>query len=81
MPDATYLVWLDCRALGLDDEALKEFMVKKAKLGLNPGSGFTRSLTGFMRLNAACPRPVIKRAMEQLKDAVNALKREGVNHA
>lgn len=81
VPDATYLVWLDCRALGLDDEALKEFMVKKAKLGLNPGSGFTRSLTGFMRLNAACPRPVIKRAMEQLKDAVNALKREGVNHA
>ena len=74
VPDATYLVWLDCRALGMDDEALKEFMIRKAKLGLNPGSSFTRSLTGFMRLNAACPRSVIKKAMEQLRDAVSDLR-------
>ena len=74
VPDATYLVWLDCRALGMDDETLKEFMIRKAKLGLNPGSSFTRSLTGFMRLNAACPRPVIKKAMEQLRDAVSDLR-------
>ena len=73
MPDATYLVWLDCRELGLDDAALKEFMIKKAKLGLNPGSSFTRSLSGFMRLNAACPRSVLKKAMEQLEAAVNGL--------
>ena len=73
-PDATYLVWLDCRALGMDDETLKEFMIRKAKLGLNPGSSFTRSLTGFMRLNAACPRSVIKKAMEQLRDAVSDLR-------
>lgn len=73
MPDATYLVWLDCRELGLDDAALKEFMIKKAKLGLNPGSSFTRSLSGFMRLNAACPRSVLKKAMEQLEEAVNGL--------
>ena len=74
VPDATYLVWLDCRALGMDDETLKEFMIRKAKLGLNPGSSFTRSLTGFMRLNAACPRSVIKKAMEQLRDAVSDLR-------
>ena len=74
VPDATYLVWLDCRALGMDDETLKEFMIRKAKLGMNPGSSFTRSLTGFMRLNAACPRPVIKKAMEQLRDAVSDLR-------
>lgn len=73
MPDATYLVWLDCRELGLDDAALKEFMIKRAKLGLNPGSSFTRSLSGFMRLNAACPRSVLKKAMEQLEEAVNGL--------
>ncbi len=73
IPDATYLVWLDCRALGLDDAALKEFMIRKAKLGLNPGSGFTRSLTGFMRLNAACPRSVLEQAMKQLEQAVNEL--------
>lgn len=74
VPDATYLVWLDCRALGMDDETLKEFMIRKAKLGLNPGSSFTRSLTGFMRLNAACPRSVIKKAMEQLRNAVSDLR-------
>ena len=74
VPDATYLVWLDCRALGMDDETLQEFMIRKAKLGMNPGSSFTRSLTGFMRLNAACPRPVIKKAMEQLRDAVSDLR-------
>ena len=74
VPDATYLVSLDCRALGMDDETLKEFMIRKAKLGLNPGSSFTRSLTGFMRLNAACPRSVIKKAMEQLRDAVSDLR-------
>ena len=48
-------------------------MIKKAKLGLNPGSSFTRSLSGFMRLNAACPRSVLKKAMEQLEEAVNGL--------
>ncbi len=74
LPDATYLMWLDCRELGLDDEQLKEFMIRKAKLGLNPGSSFTRSLTGFMRLNAACPRSVLEQAMKQLKEAADALK-------
>ena len=73
LPDATYFLWLDCRALGLNDAALKEFMIRKAKLGLNPGSGFTRSLTGFMRLNAACPRSVLEQAMKQLEQAVKDL--------
>lgn len=74
IPDATYLIWLDCRELGLDDEELKEFMIKKARLGLNSGDAFTRSLSGFMRLNAACPRKVLEKAMKQLEDAVKQLK-------
>lgn len=76
VPDATYLVWLDCRELGMNDQELREFMIQKAGLGLNPGSSFTRSLTGFMRLNAACPRPVLEKAMKQLEDAVNSLESE-----
>lgn len=73
IPDATYLVWLDCRALGLDDEALRDFMIHKAKLGLNEGNTFGRSLSGFMRLNAACPRSVLEQAMKQLQAAVESL--------
>lgn len=72
-PDATYLMWLDCRGLGLDNEALRKFMIEKAGLGLNEGWTFSRSLNGFMRLNAACPRSVLERAMAQLEQAVNAL--------
>ena len=72
-PDATYLMWLDCRGLGLDNEALRKFMIEKAGLGLNEGWTFSRSLDGFMRLNAACPRSVLERAMAQLEQAGNAL--------
>ena len=54
-PDATYLMWLDCRELGMTNEELHDFMIRKAKLGLNDGCSFGRSLTGYMRLNAACP--------------------------
>ena len=73
MPDATYLVWLDCRALHMDNEELKDFMIHKAGLGLNDGSSFTRTMNGFMRLNAACPRAVLEKALKQLEDAVNSL--------
>lgn len=72
-PDATYLMWLDCRELGLDNQQLHDFMIQKAKLGLNDGCSFGRSLNGFMRLNAACPRSVLEQAMGQLEKAVNAL--------
>lgn len=73
IPDATYLVWLDCRKLGLDNEQLRKFMIEEAKLGLNEGYTFGRSLSGFMRLNAACSRSVLVKAMKQLEAAVNRL--------
>lgn len=72
-PDATYLLWLDCRALGLSNQELHDFMIQKAKLGLNDGCSFGRSLHGFMRLNAACPRSVLEQAMAQLEAAVKTL--------
>ena len=48
-------------------------MIDKAKLGLNEGWSFGRSLNGFMRLNAACPRSVLEQAMQQLEAAVKSL--------
>lgn len=70
LPDATYLMWLDCRGLGLDDDALNRFFIEKVKIGLNAGRDFDRDLSGFMRLNTACPRSVLEQAMGQLKEAV-----------
>lgn len=73
VPDATYLVWLDCRELGMDNEALRRFMIEDAGLGLNEGYTFGRSLSGYMRLNAACPRSVLEQALKQLKAAADQL--------
>ena len=73
LPDATYLVWLDCRELGMTNEELRHFMIEKAGLGLNEGWSFGRSLNGFMRLNAACSRKVLEQAMKQLEEAVKVL--------
>lgn len=49
-------------------------MIHKAKLGLNAGNNFCRSLSGFMRMNIACPRSILEKAMKQLEEAVNGLK-------
>lgn len=72
-PDATYLMWLDCRELGMNNEELRDFFIRKAGLGLNEGYTFGRSLSGYMRLNAACPRSILEQAMRQLKAAVDSL--------
>jgi len=51
--EATYLAWIDCRSMNLSDKKLRDFFVKEAKLGLNPGLGFGSNGSGFMRLNFA----------------------------
>ncbi|MGL5436565.1 MAG: MalY/PatB family protein [Lachnospiraceae bacterium] len=75
-PDATYLMWLDCRELKMNNEELRKFMIEEAGLGLNEGYTFGRSLSGYMRLNAACPRSVLEQSMKQLEAAVNRLQME-----
>ncbi|WP_201352633.1 MalY/PatB family protein [Hydrogenimonas urashimensis] len=69
-PEATYLMWFDCRKLGMDDTALEKFFVEKAKLGLNTGASFGKEGSGFMRMNIATPRPVLEKAMGRLKGAI-----------
>ncbi len=71
-PQASYLVFLDCRQLGLPQEELVKFFVDGARLALNDGSMFGHEGTGFMRLNIGCPRSVLIQALEQLKEAQNA---------
>ena len=69
-PQGTYLLWLDCRALGLNDERLQEFFEQKAKLWLDDGYIFGKGGSGFERINIACPRTMLKEAFESLKDAL-----------
>ena len=68
-PEATYLLWLDFSNLGLNDKELNKFLIKKANLGLNQGSVFGNGGESFMRMNVACPRTTVEKAMEQLKEA------------
>lgn len=68
-PQASYLVWLDCREMGLSQKALNDFLVDKAHLALNDGMAFGAEGEGFMRMNVASPRSVLEQAMKQLADA------------
>lgn len=69
-PQASYLVFLDCRALGLPQEKLASLFAEKAHLALNDGTMFGKPGEGFMRLNVGCPRSVLQKALEQLSAAV-----------
>ncbi|WP_295388158.1 MalY/PatB family protein [uncultured Thiodictyon sp.] len=71
-PEGTYLLWLDCRGLGLDDAALRRFFVERAGLGLSPGTIFGTGGGGHMRLNLGAPRAAIERALGQLAAALAA---------
>ena len=71
IPDSTYLLWLDCRNLNLSGDGLVDFMVNEAKLALNDGRLFGEGGDGYMRINIACPRKVLEKALSQLKVAVD----------
>lgn len=60
-PQASYLVFLDCRALGLPQEKLARLFAEKAHLALNDGTMFGKPGEGFMRLNVGCPRSVLQK--------------------
>lgn len=72
-PEASFLIWLDCRGLKLKQEDLIDLFVNKAHLALNEGSMFGHEGEGFMRFNVGSPRAIIEQAMKQLKEAVDAL--------
>lgn len=72
-PQASFLVWLNCRGLGLNHDKLLELFIDKAHLALNDGEMFGPGGEGFMRLNVGTPRSVLRQALEQLAEAVNEL--------
>lgn len=72
-PEATYLLWLNCRELGMETDELHQFFARKAGLGLNKGTVFGPGGEYHLRLNAACPRSVLEQAMKQLQLAIKSL--------
>ena len=72
IPDSTYLLWLDCRNLNLDGDDLVDFFVNKARLALNDGRLFGDGGDGYMRINIACPRRILEKALYQLENAVDS---------
>lgn len=69
-PQASFLVWLDCRALNLTQKELVHLFVDEAHLALNDGAIFGKQGEGFMRLNVGSPRAILKQAMDQLREAI-----------
>ncbi|KPK83359.1 MAG: cystathionine beta-lyase [Bacteroides sp. SM23_62_1] len=72
-PEATYLAWLDMRDFKLPDSDLKDFMIRKAGLACNDGASFGKEGHGFQRMNIACPKALLEKALHQLRIAVNSL--------
>ncbi len=70
-PQASFLVWLDCRDLKLNQEQLVDLFVNKAGLALNDGTMFGQEGEGYMRLNIGCPRSVLELALNNLKSAID----------
>lgn len=71
IPEASFLIWLDCRKLKLTQSELTNLFIQKAKLALNSGTMFGQEGEGFMRLNVGCPRSTLEKALDNLKKAVD----------
>ena len=70
-PQASFLVWLDCRGLGLNHRELNDLFINQVHLALNDGEMFGAGGEGFMRMNVGTQRSVLKEALERLKVALS----------
>jgi cystathionine beta-lyase len=72
-PEGTYLVWLDCRDLCFSVKELDGFILQRARVAMNGGHIFGTEGEGFMRLNIACPRSMLRNALHGIEKAVASL--------
>jgi cysteine-S-conjugate beta-lyase len=72
-PHGTYLLWLDCRELGMDSFALRSFMREEARVAFDDGFVFGAGGAGFQRMNIACPRAILEEALSRIEAAVGRL--------
>lgn len=78
-PQGTYLVWLDCSGLNMNDKQLKKFFIEDVKLGLNGGLSFGKSGSKYMRINIAVSRKVLNEAIRRLINALQNYHKEVVS--
>ena len=69
-PEGTYLIWLDFSGTGLQGNELEDLIIRKARLWLDSGAIFGKAGEGFQRINAACPRSILREALERLEDVL-----------
>ena len=72
-PQASFLVWFDFSALGLEHNKLLDLLVNKAHLAMNDGAMFGPGGEQHTRLNVGTQRSVLAQAMQQLKEAIDNL--------
>jgi cystathionine beta-lyase len=70
-PEGTFLAWLDCRDLGLENPF--QFFLDKARVGLTDGAPFGKGGEGFVRLNFACPRSTLMDGLERMRAALETI--------
>lgn len=73
-PEGTYLVWIDCSELGMDDKRLEQFMLKEAKVAPSMGYTFGSGGEGYIRINIGCPRFRLEEGLKRIEKAVNSYK-------
>jgi cystathionine beta-lyase len=74
-PEATYLLWLDCRRLGINSEKLNQILIEEGNLALNKGTTFGKEGNGYMRLNIGCPNSMLREGLEILSHTIKNLKK------
>ncbi|MBN2519224.1 MAG: PatB family C-S lyase [Bacteroidales bacterium] len=73
VPEATFLLWLNCRNMNLNDNELKTFFTNNIKIALNEGIMFGPGGEGYQRMNIACPRSIIIEALQRIKSSITTL--------
>jgi cystathionine beta-lyase len=73
-PEATYMIWLDCRKFGMTGKELQNFFVSRAGVGMNEGSTFGPGGEGFMRMNLGATHSTVMKALEQIETAVASIR-------
>lgn len=68
--EGTYLLWVNCSSLGLQSEELHEFMIQKARVGLNAGHSYGEEGSSYVRINIACPKETLIEGINRIVTAV-----------
>jgi cystathionine beta-lyase len=72
-PQGTFLVWIDCMEMGLENSKLNNFFKDEAKIWLSPGDKYGPEGEGFQRINIATSRSILEKAMNRIKTAYDVL--------